>query len=202
MGNRNEKNEIVSYEEKKTMIVATIVFLIVVASAIIAYTLIKTDTNPFGETPDEGYPVSSAAYGGDEGNLHEEDSEYDDEQNADFSEEQLDEMYEDDDEDYQELDVSSFDEACRISLERELKSEDIDSIYRLDPGNLPETPLQMAINYIYAWHGYHFKTEKIAEYFKSMYWYEDEGRTIEQCEADMNGTEKKNLNKLTAIRGK
>ena len=207
MRNRNKKHEKVSYEEQKTMIVAAIVLFIVAVSAITAYILIKTDNNPFGETPDEGYPVSLAAYGEDEEDLYEADSEYDDEQNTDFNEDEPDEMYEEDEEDedeeeyYQESDASSFDEACRISLERELKSEDIDTIYRLDPGNLPETPLQMAINYMYAWHGYHFKTEKIAEYFKSMYWYEDEGKTIEQCEADMNGTEKKNLDKLIAIRG-
>lgn len=101
-----------------------------------------------------------------------------------------------------EVSKSSFETACMVVFEKELNDNDITNIKQTAPDNLPETPIQMAINYLYARHGYHFQTDTIRKYFISTDWYEDQGKTIEQCEAEMNKIEKHNLDKLVKLRKK
>lgn len=101
-----------------------------------------------------------------------------------------------------EVSRPSFEEACMVIFTKELSEDDIKTIKQTAPDNLPETPVQMAINYLYARHGYHFQTDAIRKYFTSTEWYKDQGRTIEQCEADMDKVEKSNLDKLIKLRKK
>ncbi|MBP3895512.1 MAG: YARHG domain-containing protein, partial [Mogibacterium sp.] len=94
----------------------------------------------------------------------------------------------------------SFEDACMVCIDRRITDEDIDAIYSTAPSGLPETPIQMAINYVYAWHGYHFKTDEIRVYFQNLDWYSDQGKSIDQVNAEMNAVQKDNVKKLVELR--
>lgn len=70
-----------------------------------------------------------------------------------------------------------------------------------DIEQLSDDDLRIAINEIYARHGYHFKSADLQEYFNSTRWYEDEGITNQsEITAELNKYEKENLENLTAER--
>ena len=94
----------------------------------------------------------------------------------------------------------TFEDACMVCIDRRITDEDIDAIYRTAPSNLPETPIQMAINYIYAWYGYHFKTDEIREYFQGLDWYTDRGKSIDTVNAEFSSLHRDNVKKLVELR--
>lgn len=68
---------------------------------------------------------------------------------------------------------------------------------------LNDSELRIAINEIYARHGYHFKSEDLQDYFDSKPWYEDQGITDQsEIASDFNVYEKKNVQILTNERSK
>lgn len=70
-----------------------------------------------------------------------------------------------------------------------------------DIEQLSDNDLRIAINEIYARHGYHFKSADLQEYFNSTRWYEDEGITDQsEITGELNKYEKENLENLTAER--
>lgn len=70
-----------------------------------------------------------------------------------------------------------------------------------DIESLSDTDLRIAINEIYARHGYHFKSSDLQDYFNATDWYTDEGITDQsQIKDEMNDYEKENLENLTAER--
>lgn len=70
-----------------------------------------------------------------------------------------------------------------------------------DASQLDDDDLRIAINEIYARHGYHFKSSELQDYFDSCSWYTDEGITDQsEIKSDMNKYEKKNLKILVAER--
>jgi hypothetical protein len=94
----------------------------------------------------------------------------------------------------------SFEDACFVCIDRTLTGSDIDAIKEYAPANLPETPVQMAINYVYAWYGYHFNTDTIRQYFLKTDWYTDRGRDSDECDSLMNSVQKENLEILKRLR--
>ena len=94
----------------------------------------------------------------------------------------------------------SFDSTCRALSDRVFSDDEIRKIKEDAPDNLPERPYQMAINYLYAIHGYHFNTDSIRDYFNKQSWYDDKGRDMGACEAEMSSTEKENKKKLETYR--
>ena len=209
-----------SMEKIKLYIVAFVVLIVVVSSVLIGVIMTKNGKNPFGK------PNTIASTGDDssenmvdfESDEYEESEEnnnsdtYTDNQDENSDSLSEDNVYQetysyDDDTEYSSEDNKkddesynlSYEEACMVVLSRNITDEDIINIKESAPDNLPEEPIQMAINYLYAWNGYHFHTDAIYEYFLETTWYVDEGRTIEECEARMNDIEKANLDKLVAL---
>lgn len=60
--------------------------------------------------------------------------------------------------------------------------------------------LQMLINEIYAYHGYHFNDENMQEYFNDKLWYMDRGNSLDEAKARMNPVERKNIKLLEHMR--
>ena len=206
-------------EQMKTVLVAVIVGAVVLIALMISIKFIKDGKNPFGETASSGKTVTTGsasadageeAYSGDEtesSGTETEDTSVSDAQQQEPQEETAEAVpavtpEENTQENTQESaqESLSFEDACMVCIDRRITDEDIDAIYSTAPSGLPETPIQMAINYVYAWHGYHFHTDSIRKYFLDTTWYVDEGRSIEQCEARMDSVEKSNLDKLVALR--
>lgn len=70
-----------------------------------------------------------------------------------------------------------------------------------DIEQLSDEELRIAINEIYARHGYHFKSADLQDYFNSCRWYEDYGITDQsEINDELNKYEKENLANLTAER--
>jgi hypothetical protein len=60
--------------------------------------------------------------------------------------------------------------------------------------------LQMLINEMYAYHGYHFNDTNLQEYFGEKEWYNDRGNSLDEAKAEMNSVEKKNMELLEHMR--
>ncbi|MCI6649283.1 MAG: YARHG domain-containing protein [Lachnospiraceae bacterium] len=77
------------------------------------------------------------------------------------------------------------------------------SISKSDIEALSDEDLRIAINEIYARHGYTFtKSEDLAEYFASKDWYEADADLTDPNDVKLSKTEKKNLDKMSAERDK
>ena len=70
-----------------------------------------------------------------------------------------------------------------------------------DIEQLSDKDLRIAINEIYARHGYHFKSADLQNYFSDTSWYVDEGITDQsEITSEFNKYEKENVENLTAER--
>lgn len=206
-------------EQMKTVLVAVIVGAVVLIALMISIKFIKDGKNPFGETASSGKTVTTGsasadageeAYSGDEtesSGTETEDTSVSDAQQQEPQEETAEAVpavtpEENTQENTQESaqESLSFEDACMVCIDRRITDEDIDAIYSTAPSGLPETPIQMAINYVYAWHGYHFKTDEIRAYFQALDWYRDQGKSIDQVNAAMNAVQKDNVKKLVELR--
>ena len=198
-------------EKIKTLLVAVIVGVVVLIALMISIKLIREGKNPFDKS------AVSADSGGEEtsetetdnvtvAEAQQEKAQQEKAQQEKAQQEKAQQEKAQQEKAQQEKAQSEstesfgFEEACMVGVSRRLTDDDIDAIYRYAPGNLPETPIQMAINYIYAWHGYHFNTDEIREYFLDTSWYKDKGKTIDECNAEMDSIEKDNVKKLVSLR--
>ena len=59
--------------------------------------------------------------------------------------------------------------------------------------------LQMAINEIYARHGYKFKSDDIRKYFQQFSWYKPDETDMNKVSGRLNSTEKANVDLLSAM---
>lgn len=70
-----------------------------------------------------------------------------------------------------------------------------------DIEQLSDQDLRIAINEIYARHGYHFSTSEMQNYFNNTDWYYDQGITSQsEIQSKLNSTEKENLRNFSAER--
>ena len=60
--------------------------------------------------------------------------------------------------------------------------------------------IQMLINEIYAYHGYHFNDVNLQDYFNGKTWYADRGNSLDEAKAEMNTVERKNMDLLEKMR--
>lgn len=60
--------------------------------------------------------------------------------------------------------------------------------------------LQMLINEMYAYHGYHFNDVNLQDYFNSKTWYTDREYSLDEAVNEMNPIEKKNMKLLEKMR--
>lgn len=102
-----------------------------------------------------------------------------------------------------DTDTDTTDESTQDQNSDEFIFPDSDSVVE-DGGDieqLSDEDLRIAINEIYARHGYHFKSADLQDYFSNTSWYVDEGIT-DQSEilSELNKYEKENLDNLIAER--
>ena len=95
---------------------------------------------------------------------------------------------------------------CSFSAERRMTQEDVAGIASESIENLPEgtTPVQMAVNEMYARHGYQFKNQDIQAYFEQKQWYNEIPERNSDMDAVYQGMteiEKANVDMLSAYRG-
>ena len=194
-------------EQMKTALVAVIVGAVVLIALMISIKFIREGKNPFGETaasgktettgtvPEDSGEQVDAGDGAEPSGTETEDTAVSDAQQEETAEAIPEAIPEE-----SKQETLTFEDACLVCVDRSISDSDIDAIYSTAPSNLPETPIQMAINYIYAWYGYHFKTDEIREYFLQLDWYTDRGKSIDTVNAEMNAMHKDNVKKLVELR--
>lgn len=204
-------------ERMKTILVAAIVGAVVIIAMAISVKFLKEGKNPFGETAASGKTEKTEAAREDDedrtdpgGESAPSDTETGNtvadeapEEEPQKKEPQKKEPAQETPEETPEESTQgtfTFEDACMVCVDRSITDSDIDAIYSTAPSDLPETPIQMAINYIYAWYGYHFKTDDIREYFLKLDWYTDRGKSIDTVNAEMNAMHKENVKKLVKLR--
>lgn len=191
-------------ERMKTALVAAIVGAVVIIAMGISIKFITEGKNPFGETATSGNTAKTEAAREDDEDQTDPGSEpapsgaVTEDTAADDT--QKDEPQKEEPAEESAQGTFSFEDACMVCIEQRISDSDIDAIYRTAPSNLPETPIQMAINYIYAWYGYHFKTDEIREYFQGLDWYTDRGKSIDTVNAEFNSLHRDNVKKLVELR--
>ena len=105
------------------------------------------------------------------------------------------EASDDEGEEDEESDYSGEDYIFPDSSDKEISKSDIE--------NLSNEDLRIAINEIYARHGYTFpNNEEMRNYFQGQDWYEADSDMDDQKKVKMSKTEKKNLDKMASERQK
>ena len=199
-------------EQMKTVLVAVIVGAVVLIALMISIKFIREGKNPFEETAASGKTETTGTVSEDSGEqvyaddgaepsgTETEDTAVSDAQQEEPQQEEAAEAVPETVPEESKQETLTFEDACLVCVDRRISDSDIDAIYSTAPSNLPETPIQMAINYIYAWYGYHFKTDEIREYFLKLDWYTDRGKSIDTVNAEMNAMHKDNVKKLVELR--
>ncbi|GEM_PF-1292730 len=119
------------------------------------------------------------------------DSDYDeDEDNYEYDED----SYTDEDDDSEADEDSDKDYILADSSDKSISKSDIKSLSNYD--------LRIAINEIYARHGYTFKAADLNDYFNNKDWYEPDSSLTDMNDVKISKIEKKNLDKMSAERSK
>lgn len=119
------------------------------------------------------------------------DSDYDeDEDNYEYDED----SYTDEDDDSEADEDSDKDYILADSSDKSISKSDIKSLSNYD--------LRIAINEIYARHGYTFQAADLNDYFNNKDWYEPDSSLTDMNDVKISKIEKKNLDKMSAERSK
>lgn len=119
------------------------------------------------------------------------DSDYDeDEDDYEYDED----LYTDEDDDSEVDEDSDKDYILADSSDKSISKSDIKSLSNYD--------LRIAINEIYARHGYTFQAADLNDYFNNKDWYEPDSSLTDMNDVKISKIEKKNLDKMSAERSK
>lgn len=124
----------------------------------------------------------------------EDDYEYDEDLYTDEDDDYDEDSYTDEDDDSEADEDSDKDYILADSSDKSISKSDIKSLSNYD--------LRIAINEIYARHGYTFQAADLNDYFNNKDWYEPDSSLTDMNDVKISKIEKKNLDKMSAERSK